>query len=759
MRIKFSILFIFLTILVTAYYFNSKTDAVENCSGGTCTTKEIGNISPTNPNNFIASDNLDITKEWWVKITAKGRSTVETSTETTYYGADIMLIADVTGSMISRMPDGVRRIDALKNALNKFLEQSRNEDYIGIGTFAYCNQYNNSVPMSWSYEGTSSSANGAQRKFGSLIFPLQRFEGKKATYQSFVSSLDLSQNGGSLYINYCNTQGDVLVNGRLAATTVGAGLTVANSQLTNLFNTSAGSAYRNSSKGTNPGPLARGSLPGGVTIPKYIILMSDGEENVDPRAADEEIDDRGFSRIQTAKNTGAKIYTILLGDVNNTSAANLLEDIASTPENFYKAPSNDELDNIYRTIRESITETSTIVTTEVGLSSLLNEKINASYFNILPPTDDTFRLYKTDNGVRSRINCNGDVIANCGVSNSSPTGFDIQLPKGSSTDTFEVWFKVKITQPGNNVNVNEVIDGAGTSKIRYENGYEETVGNTQVDLIAKDPYFNTSGGGNLYTVSGIQKNLIPENRKLLESQGSQSHGIFYRGNDILNLGGSNQETKISDAPIWNAKLNSSQYVDTAKFKYTPLLESIERVSALDDVNNILTKNRGVYKTTGSATISNPINYPAGVRRNWHVVFVDGDLFIRNNIKIPNTGIATGTSGIVFVVRGNIGISTSVTELQGIYIAEGTIDTSCNSSTFSGRNCSSTEASRNTPLRVEGNIISTGETAGIITERKNPNADEPSEQFVFRPDLLLMATSSLGNVNYSWTETAPEAISP
>lgn len=663
-----------------------------------------------------------------------------------------MLIADVTGSMRARMPDGIRRIDALKDAMNKFLDQSRNEDYIGIGTFAYCKRYDPNAQMVWSYEGFSNST-GEQRNFGSLIFPLQRFEGRLNTYKSFVNSLDMDQTGGSIYINYCTDPGDAIVGGELSSTSTGAGLTIANSQFGNIF-VGPGAQYQNSLAGRNPGRAARGLLPEGVEIPKYIIFMSDGEENVDPRVADEEIDDRGFSRIQTAKNTGARIYTILLGDVNNASATTLLKQIASSENNFFPAPSSDRLEEIYSEIRQTITETNTFVTSEVGLSSTISEKINASYFNILPLTDNTFRLYKSDAGQRNRIQCFGDVRANCGVSNDTTTGFDISLPKAGDTDTFEIWFKVKATQPAENINVNDITAGAATSNIRYENGYEEAVGNVFVDLLAKDPYFHTTGGGNVYTASGIAKNPIPEDRKLLESLSGQSKGIFSRNNLLLNLGGPSSLSKISNPPSWDMKL--TQDINLTKYEYNNIRNPLERVKLLNDINSILGQERGIYETASSATLNATLSYPVNIPRNRHVVFVNGDLFIRNNITIPKTGAAAGTSGIIFIVKGNIGIATSVTQLHGIFMAGGAIDNSCNGSSFSGNDCLSAESGRNNPLTVEGSMISLN--GGFKTERKNPaNPDDPSEKFIFRPDLLLTASSIIGNVNYTWTEVEPRAL--
>ena len=760
MKLKLAILALFIISLAPIYYLSTKilaeTSPTTNCSGN-CATKEVGDINAINPDNLIPENELDITKEWWVKVTAKGRTKTQTAIQTIYHGADIMLIADVTGSMSWSMPGNISRIEALKNALNIFLEQSRDEDYIGLGTFAYCGQFDTKTPMIWSYEGFSYDAQ-ENVKFGSLIFPLQEFKNKKSQYKSFVNSLSFRNTGEQITINFCQTPNDAVYRGFLNATTIGAGLTIANSQFTNIFNTSSGAPYKSSSTGTNPGPLARGSIPGGVEIPKYIILLSDGEENVDPRATDEEIDNRGNSKIQTAKNTGANIYTILLGDVNNNSAKSILRNIASKESNFYLAPTNEQLKSIYQSIRETITTTNTIITNKDGLSSIINEKINANNFNIITPLkDDNFRLYKIQNGVKNRVDCRGNIQDNCGVSNASSTGFDINLPKAGSTDKFEIWFKVKATTPGKDVVVNKEINGVVSSKIRYEDGYEETVGNTTVNIISQEPYFITAGGGNLFTFNGISKNLLPPNRKLLETSSGSAKGILNRVNTTLNLGGTSPYSKISDAPILD--IRRSENINTTKYQYDSMLNPIKNVYALDDINKILTKQRGIYKIQGSATVTVPINYPSGVRNNWHVVFVEGNLFIKKNINIPEQGSSVGSSGIIFIVKGNIGIATDVSKLDGIYIAEGIIDNSCDSNSFSGDSypdCPSSEASRNSKLTVEGSMISLN--GGFRTERKSPIPQDPSEQFIFRPDLLMMASSSIGNINYLWMEVEPKSIS-
>jgi len=91
----------------------------------------------------------------------------------------------------------------------------------------------------------------------------------------------------------------------------------------------------------------RGSV---TNFRRVILLLTDGKANAPEDPGGEVF---AMSKAREAKATGITIYTIGLGDLVNTD---FLRDIASLPENYHQATSAQELNQIYRSISESICE-------------------------------------------------------------------------------------------------------------------------------------------------------------------------------------------------------------------------------------------------------------------------------------------------------------------------------------------------------------------------------------------------------------------
>jgi hypothetical protein len=134
-----------------------------------------------------------------------------------------------------------------------------------------------------------------------------------------------------------------------------------------------------------------------------------------------------------------------------------------------------------------------------------------------------------------------------------------------------------------------------------------------------------------------------------------------------------------------------------------------------------------------------------------VVFVNGNLLIKNNITMPSG------SFIAFVVSGNIHVDetvgasdvTSTTgQVQGAYIANGTFVV----------NSVGTGGTTEKKFVGEGTFAACG---GIILPRDFRNSDNPlnnntypTSLFVFRPDLLENTPDKMKSPHYSWKEVAP-----
>ncbi len=128
-----------------------------------------------------------------------------------------------------------------------------------------------------------------------------------------------------------------------------------------------------------------------------------------------------------------------------------------------------------------------------------------------------------------------------------------------------------------------------------------------------------------------------------------------------------------------------------------------------------------------------------------VILVPNDLVIDVNIDVAVGGF------LAIISSGNISIGDEVTNIDGVYIADGIIAT-CESS-----ECGNSEGSgdiTDEQLTVEGILVGWG---GVDLRRNFASADSnlnPSEFLIYRPDLQMNAYKYLLRSHYTWEEKAP-----
>ncbi len=138
---------------------------------------------------------------------------------------------------------------------------------------------------------------------------------------------------------------------------------------------------------------------------------------------------------------------------------------------------------------------------------------------------------------------------------------------------------------------------------------------------------------------------------------------------------------------------------------------------------------GLYSVSGDISTSGSWNIAGG---RIAVVLVDGNLFIDDDINVE-----VG-SFLAMIVSGNITIDSDVTNIEGVYIADGVINTGLGTS----------------QLVAEGIFTGWG---GFNLQRDyqdSTNNTSPAELFVYRPDLQANAYNYLMRSHYSWDEVAP-----
>jgi len=124
--------------------------------------------------------------------------------------------------------------------------------------------------------------------------------------------------------------------------------------------------------------------------------------------------------------------------------------------------------------------------------------------------------------------------------------------------------------------------------------------------------------------------------------------------------------------------------------------------------------------------------------------VPNDLVIDVNIDVAVGGF------LAIISSGNISIGDEVTNIEGVYIADGIIATcefECGNSEGSGD-------VTDEQLIVEGILVGWG---GVDLRRNFASSDSnfyPTELFIYRPDLQVNAYKYLLRSHYTWEEKAP-----
>lgn len=119
------------------------------------------------------------------------------------------------------------------------------------------------------------------------------------------------------------------------------------------------------------------------------------------------------------------------------------------------------------------------------------------------------------------------------------------------------------------------------------------------------------------------------------------------------------------------------------------------------------------------------------------IFIGGDLNINTNVTVADDG-----GFLAFIVSGQITVAPTVTQLQGIYIADRVIETGTQTPVNDNR------------LEAEGMFIGWG---GVTLSRNLgavSNLTLPAETFKYRPDFLLNAPDKFRKARYEWSEVAP-----
>lgn len=123
-----------------------------------------------------------------------------------------------------------------------------------------------------------------------------------------------------------------------------------------------------------------------------------------------------------------------------------------------------------------------------------------------------------------------------------------------------------------------------------------------------------------------------------------------------------------------------------------------------------------------------------------VVFVDGNLHFSGDYKY-----GTDKTGAVFVVKGDVNIDTSVTQVDAVIISEGTICTA-----YNGTPCPSTNVSA-LQLVINGSLISLNPDKPIKFRRTLSDNSQPAEIINHQVKYLVILRDLLSDTYQKWSE--------
>ncbi len=810
---RFTLAFLgLITVFVGVFLYNGKVSLVRSTScGSSCSTKEIGTIDGLG--NFSKTTSLTKGQPYWVRLTINGEDnligTPGPSATPAPKGVDTMLMIDLSSSMGDAYPknnpdDGttVLGYQAAQAALNKYIDLSdQANDYVGFGSFLYCHTYlSTSTPIVWSYDDYN-RGNGLLRGFSAIHIPLKPINSNPNSFKTVINSINFGTNG---YPDFCKSGGlsSVPANPDGAfgtgvfngGTSLGGPITAAESYLDPVLSDvdskrSDATSIRDSllsknlpNYAKNMGPYAR-KYTMGVNIPRYIILASDGREGAPPLVDDIDIDKNTRSIVNNAKFYGIKIFMAVTekqSKVNATTLARINYITTNTGGKAYYGGSQQELVTNFSNIRNDIVidaNGGVVPTpTPVAKTSIkVTEKITSGYFKIDEPTitPATFKVTQpgspeTDVTTTMCADVNGNGVPDC-VSNKkydasgNLIGYDVTLDPIGFGQSRYVYFRVTPIKSTGGATIN--VDEDPTSVINYQD-IPQTVSLDNVAVVINDPspYFQGLGGGDIYSASGDVLNSIrsflPNNTDNFITQGDGL--VIHNGGSTFGNGKVNAKNREVDP--YTVGIDNLQFsYNTVYGEYSNSIPSanIKSITGIADFTSSGYYIDSTSQTSGKYEIKGTGWSGKNIQGKKIVMFVPGDLYIGTNFTVQKDG----DSLITFIVKGNIGIDPSVTNVQGVFIADEKIDTAClSASAFTSSNTCAPAAGgsgTSSSLDLEGLFISnsvdpvskqySSGVGGFLLDRTPASVATTAERFIYRPDFFLSTSLSIGRKNYSWIE--------
>ncbi|MDQ3239123.1 MAG: VWA domain-containing protein [bacterium] len=377
---------------------------------------------------------------------------------------------------------------------------------------------------------------------------------------------------------------------------------------------------------------------------------------------------------------------------------------------------------------------------------VIQEKINENYFDLINPKSRIV-IYKNSNNTTTHITNTNCSSGSC-LSNITSKSMTITLPNLNESQEYYIYFPVKAIAAKKPVNVDN-----DASNTKYPQLTEPIkLDNVPIEIAPGQPFFQAIIGDIYSHTTALDsiKSLLPSEK-------------FFTDNNLVIYGGGSAD--FGNGIVSEKKWKSSNYDIKAPVSYQSIYE--------DYKTNIQKKNVKNFNDIVTGIPGKPTNYPKYIEHSngpnndliiggssWSnkqisgtnsVVFVPGNLYIENS-GLKEFAIAKdGKSSVTFIVKGRIGIDPAVTKIEGIYITDGVIDTSCTIPSDNACSPSLDNSPSGAKLALEGFYYSTQASGGFKLDRKGTPGLEPGEYFIGRPDMYFSSLMSLGKLQFLWKE--------
>lgn len=377
--------------------------------------------------------------------------------------------------------------------------------------------------------------------------------------------------------------------------------------------------------------------------------------------------------------------------------------LADVGVNYLPSPSNWQPSNtITLTIRDIVTGTSNCSAVPVagGAVTMPKNGITATIGGnsskvITAPTSPVSLGVKADSSVAA-----GSTFTLClgAVSNSSSDQHMLAVP---ITVAMSAWFQV--------------------------------AGSTDTAFGAGDVHSNGAFGAMVVPSNPIQYFFRDLSQGVLSA--SSTSGTLAQLSRASNWKASNLGQTIKTS-TWGTMLAAAEGKQAVTSKSATELQQVISSCNNGQLGNI------TYKSTGDIVLGSggAVTFPSSCNGLNLTIYINGNLGVNNNV-VDSTSSGT----LTVVVKGNITVAPTVSQLDGVYMFDGQFN----------------DGSSNSQLVVHGSILGLGgnlpgsTTGRIILSRdlgSAINENTPAEQIYFQPKYLyLLKDSTLGGTTFSWAE--------